>query len=138
MNKTMKDQMLQCPNCGEYTLHPRRKELGYHVCVNCSTTKPLVGRIVTLGTGDHTCNELEIMTQEQAREVARLEAYARGQKAPDVEILDYDQDDDNVQREVTEKTASVLDEDDYVQPTAPQHDSGSALEDLVNEQPENG
>ena len=32
MVETMKNvQMLQCPACGEFTLHPKRKELGYHV-----------------------------------------------------------------------------------------------------------
>ena len=34
----LKVKMLQCPSCGEFTLHPKRKELGFHVCVNCSTT----------------------------------------------------------------------------------------------------
>ena len=31
MTQTMQSiQMLKCPSCGEMTLHPKRKEMGYH------------------------------------------------------------------------------------------------------------
>ena len=40
MQNTLK--MIPCPKCGN-DFPEKRKELGYHVCVNCSTVKPLVG-----------------------------------------------------------------------------------------------
>ena len=59
-------EMLKCPCCGEFTLHPKRREMGFFVCVNCSTTKPVVGITTVEGTGDHTYNDIIIMDQEQA------------------------------------------------------------------------
>ena len=57
-------KMLKCPACGEFTLHPKRKELGYHVCIHCSTTEPVVGITTVEGSGDHTYNDIIIMNIE--------------------------------------------------------------------------
>ena len=55
MNTTFQRiKMLKCPACGQMTLHPQRKALGYHVCINCSTAKPVVGITTVEGSGDHT------------------------------------------------------------------------------------
>ena len=75
MTQTMQSiQMLKCPSCGEFTLHPKRKELGYHVCVNCSSAKPVVGITTVEGSGDHTYNDIIIMDQDRARSIAIKEA----------------------------------------------------------------
>lgn len=70
--------MLKCPSCGQFTLHPKRKEMGYHVCVNCSTAKPVVGITTVEGSGDHTYNDIIIMDQSKANSIARAEAASKG------------------------------------------------------------
>ncbi len=63
--KTMeKLEMTACPKCGN-SMPLKRKELGYHVCVNCSTESAKRGVPVMKGSGDHTWVDLDIMTQEQ-------------------------------------------------------------------------
>ena len=113
-------QMLQCPACGEFTLHPKRKELGYHVCVNCSTAKPVVAITTVEGTGDHTWNDIIIMDQDKAASIARKEAEVMGHKV-DIEMLDFDQDDMAISQSVKERVQQVLDdqeddEEDLVDP----------------------
>jgi len=46
---------------------------GVKTCINCSTETPKRGRIITLGEGDHTYNELEILDQETYTAVTKLE-----------------------------------------------------------------
>lgn len=88
----MQLEMIKCPKCGnDFPL--KRKELGYHVCVNCSTTKPVVGITTLEGSGDHTYNDLIIMDQDKAFAIARAEAEIRGQRV-DIEILDFDNEPD--------------------------------------------
>ena len=113
-------QMLKCPACGEYTLHPKRKELGYHVCVNCSSAKPVVAITTVEGSGDHTWNDIIIMDQDKAAAIARKEAEVMGNKI-DIEMLDFDQDDMALSQSVKERVQQVLDdqeddEEDLVDP----------------------
>ena len=104
--------MLKCPACGEYTLHPKRKELGYHVCINCSTTEPVVGITTVEGSGDHTYNDIIIMDRKKAMNIARAEAEAMGRKVPDpVELLDMDRDEAEVSQSIKEKVSNALDEE---------------------------
>ena len=107
--------MLKCPACGEFTLHPKRKELGYHVCVNCSSAKPVVAITTVEGSGDHTWNDIIIMDQDKAAAIARKEAEVMGNKI-DIEMLDFDQDDMALSQSVKERVQQVLDdqEDDEV------------------------
>ena len=107
--------MLKCPACGEFTLHPKRKELGYHVCVNCSSAKPVVAITTVEGSGDHTLNDIIIMDQDKAASIARKEAEVMGHKV-DIEMLDFDQDDMALSQSVKERVQQVLDdqEDDEV------------------------
>jgi hypothetical protein len=70
--------MLSCPSCGQSTLHPKRKEMGFHVCVNCSTAKPVVGITTVEGSGDHTYNDIIIMDQSKANSIARALAASKG------------------------------------------------------------
>ena len=110
MNTTVQRiQMLKCPACGEMTLHPKRKEMGYHVCVNCSTAKPVVGITTVEGSGDHTYNDIIIMDQDKARSIAQKEAELSGKKVH-LEMLDLDVDEAAVSQSVKEKVDQVLED----------------------------
>ena len=102
--------MLKCPACGEFTLHPKRKELGYNVCVNCSTTEPVVGITTVEGSGDHTYNDIIIMDQSRARAIAEKEAELSGRKVH-LEMLDFDKDETAVSQSIKESVDKALDED---------------------------
>ena len=112
MNTTMHQvQMLKCPACSETTLHPKRKEMGYHVCVNCSTAKPVVGITTVEGTGDHTYNDIIIMDQDRARSIAQKEAELSGKKVY-IEMLDLDTDESAVSQSVRESITNVLNDEE--------------------------
>ena len=101
--------MIPCPKCGnDFPL--KRKELGYHVCVNCSTTKPVVGITTVEGSGDHTYNDLIIMDQDRARAIAEKEAEIKGGKA-NIEMLDLDVDETAVSQSIKESIEKTLNED---------------------------
>ena len=114
----MQLEMIECPKCGnDFPL--KRKELGYHVCVNCSTTKPVVGITTVEGSGDHTYNDLIIMDQDRARSIAEKEAELSGKKAY-LEILDLDADETAISQSLKEKVNQVLeDEEDEYDPFDP-------------------
>ena len=89
--KTMeKLEMIACPKC-ENPMPLKRKELGYHVCVNCSTVSAKRGVPVMRGTGDHTWVDLEVMTQEQ------FERYEEMENKTKSEIIPNKQNKDNLQ-----------------------------------------
>ena len=105
--------MIPCPKCGnDFPL--KRKELGYHVCVNCSSVKPVVGITTVEGTGDHTYNDIIIMDQDRARSIAEKEAELSGKKVH-LEMLDLDADETAISQSLKEKVNQVLEdeEDDY-------------------------
>ena len=106
-----KVKMLKCPACGEFTLHPKRKELGYHVCVNCSSTKPVVAITTVEGSGDHTWNDIIIMDQDKAASIARKEAEVMGRKV-DIELINFDEDDVAISQSLKERVQQVLDDDE--------------------------
>lgn len=105
----MQLEMITCPKCNN-DFPKKRKELGYHVCVNCSTVKPVVGITTIEGEGDHTFNDLIIMDQDRAISIAKKEAELSGRKA-DIEILDFDSDETEVTQVVKEKVNRIFDED---------------------------
>lgn len=88
----MKLEMIKCPKCGN-DFPKKRKELGYHVCVNCSTVEPVVGITTLEGTGDHTYNDLIIMDQSRARAIRQKEAELTGKRIH-IEVLDFDREDE--------------------------------------------
>ena len=110
---SMKLKMIPCPRCGN-DFPEKRKELGYHVCVNCSTVKPVVGITTVEGTGDHTYNDIIIMDQDKARSIAEKEAELSGKKVY-IEVLDLDDDEAAISQSVKEKVNQVLEdeEDEY-------------------------
>ena len=111
--------MIPCPKCGnDFPL--KRKELGFHVCVNCSSTKPVVAITTVEGSGDHTWNDIIIMDQDKAAAIAKKEAEVMGNKI-DIEMLDFDQDDMALSQSIKERVQQVLDdqeddEEDLVDP----------------------
>jgi len=106
----MQLEMIECPKCGnDFPL--KRKELGYHVCVNCSTTKAVVGVTTVEGSGDHTYNDIIIMDQDQYLSIKRKEAELSGKKADLLEILDLDKDENEASQSVKEQVSVLLDED---------------------------
>lgn len=106
----MKLEMIKCPKCGE-DFPLKRKELGYHVCVNCSTAKPVVGITTVEGFGDHTYNDIIIMDQDRARSIAQKEAELKGSTVH-IEMLDLDADEAAVSQSVKEKVNQVLNDEE--------------------------
>ena len=106
----MKLKMIPCPRCGN-DFPEKRKELGYHVCVNCSTVKPVVGITTVEGSGDHTYNDIIIMDQDKARSIAEKEAELSGKKVY-IEVLDLDDDEAAISQSVKEKVNQVLEDEE--------------------------
>ena len=107
---SMKLKMIPCPRCGN-DFPEKRKELGYHVCVNCSTVKPVVGITTVEGSGDHTYNDIIIMDQDKAKSIAEKEAELSGKKVF-IEVLDLDEDEAAVSQSVKEKVNQVLEDEE--------------------------
>lgn len=108
MQNSLKLKMIPCPKCG-IDFPEKRKELGYHVCVNCSTVKPKVGVTTVEGTGDHTYNDLIVMEQDVYISIKKKEAELAG-KSVHIEMLDLDKDEAVVSQSVKEEVSKVLDE----------------------------
>lgn len=108
MQNSLKLKMIPCPKCGN-DFPEKRKELGYHVCVNCSTVKPKVGVTTVEGTGDHTYNDLIVMEQDVYISIKKKEAELAG-KSVYIEMLDLDKDEAVVSQSVKEEVSKVLDE----------------------------
>ena len=106
----MQLEMIECPKCGnDFPL--KRKELGYHVCVNCSSVKAVVGVTTVEGSGDHTYNDLIIMDQDQYLSIKRKEAELSGKKSDLLELLDLDKDENEVSQSVKDQVNVLLDDD---------------------------
>ena len=110
MQNSLKLKMIPCPKCGN-DFPEKRKELGYHVCVNCSTVKPKVGVTTVEGTGDHTYNDIIIMEQDTYISIKKKEAELSGKSIHSIEMLDLDKDETAISQSVKEEVAKALDED---------------------------
>lgn len=102
--------MIPCPKCGN-DFPEKRKLLGYHVCINCSTIKPVVGITTVEGSGDHTYNDIIIMDQDRARSIAQKEAELSG-KVAYIEMLDLDADESVISQSLKEKVSQVLEDEE--------------------------
>ena len=60
-------KMIPCIACGAPMPELRLTKFGYKVCVNCSTIGAYKAVSTVNGSGDHTWNDIEIMTPEQAK-----------------------------------------------------------------------
>ena len=67
-------KMIPCTACGEPMPELRLTKFGYKVCVNCSTVGSYKAVSTINGTGDHTWNDIQIMTPDQ------YDGYERSQK----------------------------------------------------------
>jgi len=104
-------KMIPCPKCGNDFPELRKTLYNYHVCVNCSTTKPVVGITTVEGTGDHTYNDIIIMDQDRALAIERAANEAMGKKVIDVEVLDFDKEpmnDNEVTQSIKDQTKNIL------------------------------
>ena len=66
----MKLKMIPCIACKEPMPELRLTKFGYKVCVNCSTTGAYKAVSTINGSGDHTWNDIQIMTSDQADRLA--------------------------------------------------------------------
>tara|TARA_R110000737_G_scaffold70979_1_gene99453 strand:- start:37 stop:327 length:291 start_codon:yes stop_codon:yes gene_type:complete len=78
----MELEMIECPKCKDQ-MPKKRKELGYNVCINCSTVSAKRGVPVMRGTGDHTWVDLEVMTQDQFERYEEMENKTKSEITPD-------------------------------------------------------
>tara|TARA_Y100000389_G_C17350086_1_gene457959 strand:- start:347 stop:598 length:252 start_codon:yes stop_codon:yes gene_type:complete len=63
-------KMIKCIKCREDMPELRLTKFGYKVCVNCSTTGAYKAVSTINGSGDHTWNDIQIMTSDQADKLA--------------------------------------------------------------------
>lgn len=72
-----------------------------------------MARTVTYGTGDDIWTDTEIITQEQAQRILELEANAAGRKlVGEIEILDFDAEDNAVSQSVAPIVKRLIDDDE--------------------------
>ena len=62
-------KMIKCIKCGENMPELRLPKFGYEVCVNCSTTGAYRAVSTVNGVGDHTWNDIQIVTAEQSEQL---------------------------------------------------------------------
>ena len=65
-----KMKMIKCIKCREDMPELRLTKFGYKVCVNCSTTGAYKAVSTINGSGDHTWNDIQIMTSDEADKLA--------------------------------------------------------------------
>lgn len=103
-------------------------------CVNHSTVGAKRGRILTLGEGDHTYNEIEILDEDVYRKVVALEFGVDRLAEEMPEIQNYDQAlvaDDT--RALKEKAEKFLDDEEDVKLL---EDPDEVIEDSEEEEEE--
>ena len=122
--------MIPCPKCGnDFPL--KRKELGYHVCINCSTVKPKVAITTVEGEGDHTYNDIIIMDQDQAMAIARKAAELSGMRA-ELEIIDFDTeaDENEVSQSVKDTVLRINEDEEDDAPISSVEDTPQGVEGI--------
>jgi hypothetical protein len=81
-----KPNHMNCVHCLQPIAEGRLKALpNTKTCVECSTAGMKRGVTVTLGEGDHTCNELVIMEEQEYFKFKQAEAKAYGTPPPVME-----------------------------------------------------
>ena len=79
---------MNCVHCLQPIAEGRLKALpNTRTCVECSTAGMKRGVTVTLGEGDHTCNELVIMDEQEYFKFKQAEAKAYGTPPPIMEDI---------------------------------------------------
>jgi len=104
-------KMIPCPKCGTPFPELRKIKFGYNFCVNCSTVDRVVGITTVEGSGDHTYNDIIIMDRKKALSIAAKEAEITGRSvALDVEVQDYEKDEEAISQSVSEAVTKSMDE----------------------------
>jgi hypothetical protein len=126
----MQLEMIPCPKCGN-DFPKKRKELGYHVCINCSTVKPKVAITTVEGEGDHTYNDIIIMDQDQAMAIARKAAELSGMRA-DLEVIDFDTeaDENEVSQSIKDQVTRIVEDDEEHAPISCVEDTPQGVEGI--------
>ncbi len=101
-----------CIKCQEEINPLRIKALpSAKTCVDCSTEGAKRGRILTLGSGDHTYNEIEILDEETYSSVMELEE-SRGIFKRKKKVAIEEELEEEVQEEVEELVRVPVNDDD--------------------------
>jgi predicted nucleic-acid-binding Zn-ribbon protein len=87
----MKLEMIPCIVCKKDMPKLRLEKYGYKNCVNCSTTETYKAVITTNGEGDHTWNDIQILTDKQYKE------YNQGGDKKTNKLDDLSEDDSDLQ-----------------------------------------
>ena len=87
----MKLEMIPCIVCKNDMPKLRLEKYGYKNCVNCSTTETYKAVITTNGEGDHTWNDIQILTDKQYKE------YNQGGDKKTNKLDDLSEDDSDLQ-----------------------------------------
>ena len=84
---------MKCIKCNN-KIHPKRLKAlpNTKTCVECSTTDTYCAVTTTHGSGDHTWNDIQIMTKEQYTKYTEAE---KNLKNWDIDPLDTSSDDDS-------------------------------------------
>lgn len=100
-----------CRVCQE-EIPQKRLEILPHTetCVNCSSAKPYKAVSIVLGEGDHTWNDIQIMSDEQYQKYRELEKQTREniKKIKEIEALDIPDEDQGIDL----KRSSIVTVDD--------------------------
>jgi predicted nucleic-acid-binding Zn-ribbon protein len=87
----MKLEMIPCIVCKKDMPKLRLEKYGYKNCINCSTTETYKAVITTNGEGDHTWNDIQILTNKQ------YEEYNQGGDKKTNKLEDLSEDDSHLQ-----------------------------------------
>jgi hypothetical protein len=87
----MKLEMIPCIVCKKDMPKLRLEKYGYKNCINCSTTETYKAVITTNGEGDHTWNDIQILTDKQYKE------YNQGGDKKTNKLDDLSEDDSDLQ-----------------------------------------
>jgi len=87
----MQLEMIPCIVCKNDMPKLRLEKYGYKNCVDCSTTGTYKALVTVSGEGDHTWNDIQILTDEQYSQYSKVEN--RLNQKP---LFDEDIDDDSV------------------------------------------
>ena len=126
-------KMIPCVKCQEPMPELRLSQYGYNFCVECSTVEGKVAKTMVYGTGDHTWNDIQIMDRSTARKLAEVEARAAGQSF-DSHAFDQETPGDSRANQIKQ----ALNPDEYVQDNSPAKEQKSILDELSQEEPNNG
>jgi len=67
----MEYKMIPCVVCKDPMPELRSTKYGYKSCVECSTTGAYTAVTTINGVGDHTWNDIAIMTPEQSKQYSK-------------------------------------------------------------------